>query len=261
VAGYGDELIGSALAKGAAARGKRIALGDGRRILWGPHSAEIFRDNPNIAPPGSERDGDIEWIRYHKGHRIYAIGCGTHWKWSTSFNAQPGEVFLDQEELEFAETAGEGFVVIEPNVPWHKAQAQNKDWGFRKYQAVATELLRAGYDVVQFGVGRDRLAGARVVTTPSFRHSLAVLRRAALGIMPEGGLHHAAAAVGIPAIVLFGGFIPPSATGYEMHVNLTGGAMACGTISRCEHCRAAMAAISVDDVLAHAHGLLAKRAA
>jgi hypothetical protein len=261
MAGYGDELIGSALAKGAHARGKRIAFGDGRRILWGPHSGEIFKGNPNIAAPGSERDADVEWIRYHKGHRIYAIGCGTHWKWNKSFNAQPGEVFLDRAEIEFGEGLGEGFVVIEPNVPWHKAQAQNKDWGLKKYQSVATELMKRGYDVVQFAVGRDRLAGVRVVATQSFRHSLAVLRRAALAIVPEGGLHHAAAAVGVRAVVLFGGFIPPGATGYAMHVNLTGGARACGSITRCDHCQMAMAAISIDDVLSHADGILAKRAA
>lgn len=261
MAGYGDELMATSLVRGAAARGKRIALGDGRRILWGPYSAEIFKNNPNVAPPGSERAKDVEWLQYYKGRRIYNVGRGDHWVWNYDFKPKPGEIFLDPEEIEFAQTVEPGFIVIEPNVPWKKAQATNKDWGFARYQAVADRLMQAGHVVAQFAVGRDRLSAARTITTPSFRHSMAVLQRAALVICPEGGLHHAAAAMGTPAIVLFGGFIPPEATGYAMHTNLTGGAKACGKIAPCAHCRAAMDAITVDDVLAHAQKHLATRVA
>lgn len=253
MAGYGDELIATGLARGAAGRGKRIALGDGRRILWGPHSAEIFKGNPNLAPPGSERDPDIEWLAYYKGHRLYNKGHGTRWTWNTEFRPSPGEVFLDRSEIEFAKRLKPWFVVIEPNVPWHKTQAVNKDWGLARYQAVADALLAAGRDVVQFAVGTKRLNGVRVLSTPSFRHSLAALTRAALVICPEGGLHHAAAAMGARAVVLFGGFIPPATTGYAMHVNLTGSAaVACGKLRPCAHCRAALDNISVAEVLAAA---------
>jgi hypothetical protein len=61
-------------------------------------------------------------------------------------------------------------------------------------------------------------------------------------------MHHAAAAVGIDAVVIMGGFIPPSVVGYDGHINLTGGSEACGTIGTCEHCRQAMAKISVNEV-------------
>lgn len=249
MAGYGDELIATGLARGVAARGKRIAFGDGRRIMWGPHSAEIFKNNPNIASPGSERNPDIEWVPYYKGHRVYNIGKGDHWVWNYQFKPRPGEVFLDAGEIAFAQRVKPGFVVIEPNVPWQKPQAMNKDWGLRNYQAVADRLRMDGHEVVQFAVGRDRLSGVRSLSTPSFRHSLAVLQRAAMVICPEGGLHHAAAAMGTKAVVLFGGFIPPAATGYDMHINLTGGAVACGRIAPCKHCRAAMDQISVKDVM------------
>jgi hypothetical protein len=259
MAGYGDELIATGLARGAADRGRRVAFGDGRRILWGPHSAEVFKGNPNIAPPGSERAADIEWVDYYKGHRLYNVGHGTHWVWNYQFRPQPGELFFSPAEIEFAECFDPGFVVVEPNVPWHKPQAANKDWGFSKYERVAGLLRKAGREVVQFAVGRDRLSNVRTVTTPSFRHSLAVLRRAALVITPEGGLHHGAAATGTPAVVLFGGFIPPEATGYAMHANLTaGGAKACGLLSPCRHCRAAMDSISVDEVMAAAERQMAK---
>jgi hypothetical protein len=48
--------------------------------------------------------------------------------------------------------------------------------------------------------------------------------------------------------VLFGGFIPPQVTGYDLHTNLTGGAEACGHVEPCKHCQRAMANISVDQV-------------
>lgn len=256
MAGYGDELIATGLARGASKRGKRIAFGDGRRIKWGPYSSEIFRGNPNIAAPGCELDNDIEWINYYKGHRLYNIGHGNRWEWNYSFRPKPGEVFLDKEEVTFAKKIGSEFIIIEPNVPWHKAQATNKNWGIDRYQAVASGLREEGYDVAQFAFGRDRLSEVRVIETPSFRHSMAVLQRAQLVICPEGGMHHAAAAVRTHAVVLFGGFIPPEATGYSMHTNMVAGGKACGWLGPCLHCRAAMQSISVEDVLAAARRYL-----
>lgn len=251
--GYGDEIMATGMARGARQRGKRIAFGDGEKIIFSPWSEQVFRYNPNIAHPGDERDGDIEWIRHHKGHRLYngVSADRSRWIWNMAFRPVAGEMFFDDEELRFAETAGSGFVVIEPNVPWHKSVASNKDWGALKYKAVATELIAAGHDVLQFSYPTTRVvcASARQFSAPSFRHALAVMARAALYIGPEGGLHHGAAAVGIPAVVLFGGFIPPEVTGYPTHTNLTGGALACGRLTRCSHCRTAMGAISVQKVL------------
>ena len=88
---------------------------------------------------------------------------------------------------------------------------------------------------------------------------LAALSGAKLAVLPEGGLHHGAAALGVKAVVLFGGFIPPEVTGYPQcgHINLTGGALACGSIHKCEHCVVAMNSITVDEVLDSAHSLLA----
>jgi hypothetical protein len=37
----------------------------------------------------------------------------------------------------------------------------------------------------------------------------------------EGGISHIAAALGTPAVVLFGGFTRPEWTGYDFHINLT----------------------------------------
>lgn len=241
--------MASGMARGAAARGKRVAFGDGTRIIWDGNSPEIFRNNPNVAPAGSERSGNIEWIEFYKGHRKYNRVSGDRWVWNYDFQAPAGEIFFDVDENIFRLGLKGGFILIEPNLPWHKSVAPNKAWGKRNYQEVADRLRRKGHDVAQFSFGRDRLAGVRVIETKSFRHALAVLSRAKLVITPEGGTHHGAAAVSVPAVVLFGGFIPPEVTGYAGHINLTGGAEACGSLRPCAHCRDAMQKISVDEVV------------
>lgn len=194
---------------------------------------------------------------HFKGSRLYNKQDGKKWAWNYQFKATPGEMFFSDLEIMMGKRAGKGFILIEPYVPAWKSCAPNKDWGPKKYQAVATELIRQGHKVLQLSYGPEPiLLGAEMVKTKSFRDALAILRVARLYIGPEGGLHHGAAAVGVPGVVLFGGFIPPEVTGYDMHTNLTGGAEACGSLFRCYHCVAAMERISVDDVLLAAQGRL-----
>lgn len=245
--GLGDQLLGSGMARGAKARGKRIAFGDGRKILWDKHSETVFRNNPNIAAPGTERRADIEWVPFYKGSRLYNRQDGDRWAWNMDFRPTPGEIFQSPAEIRDAKRYGEGFILIEPNVEAWKSSAANKDWGLARYQAVAEGLK--GHRLVQFAYGKQRLNGVSSINAGDFRDAVGIMRHAALYIGPEGGLHHGAAAMGTKAVVLFGGFIPPAVTGYEGHANLTGGAEACGSLKPCQHCRRAMEAISVEDVL------------
>lgn len=241
--------MATGLARGAADRGKRVAFGDGHRILWDKNSPEIFRKNKNIAIPGSERDKDIEWCPFYRGHRLYNRQQGGRWIWLTDFKPIPGELFFSADETSFANKLRPGFILIEPNVPWWKSVAVNKDWGLKKYQAVADELRKQGHRVAQFSYGKHRLQGVETIFAGDFRTAVCALGKAKFAILPEGGLHHGAAAVGARAVVIFGGFIPPAVTGYDFHINLTGGAEACGSIHECRHCREALDAISVEDVL------------
>lgn len=238
--GIGDQIIGTGLARGAAARGKRIAFGDKARIIWDGNSRAIFHGNPNIAPPGSELAPDLEWIPYYKGHRMYNRAAVGRWEWNYGFHVRPGE-------LPIAGERRDNLVLLEPNVP-RKDCAPNKQWPAARWQQLAELLTRAGYEVRQFEYGRPYRV-APVIETKSFLDAAIWLKRARLAILPEGGLHHAAAAVGCPAVVLFGGFAPPQVLGYKSHANLTGGAEACGSFGRCMHCAEAMDRISVADVL------------
>lgn len=248
--GIGDQLIATGLARGAAARGSKVAFGAGRKLVWDHNSEPIFRGNPNIAFPGEELRGNVEWIDYYKGNRKYNRQGSGHWIWNMSWKCIPGEIYLTDAEKEAGARFGSGFVVIEPNVESWKQASPNKDWGRARYEAVATRLIDDGNRLIQFTYpkGGPVVRGAKAVQTRDFRDALAIMRNASLYLGPEGGLHHGAAAVGISAVVLFGGFIPPSVTGYDTHTNLVGSDRFCGSLSRCRHCHDAMAAISVDRV-------------
>lgn len=250
--GHGDQLLGTGMARGAAARGEKIAFGDGRKIIWDKHSSDIFRGNPNIAKPGAERDQNTRWRHFYKGNRLYNSQDAEkrRWIWNLDFHATPGEVFFEAQELRNSGRFGDGFILLEPDVPHWKSVAPNKDWGRAKYQALADKLRAEGHRLAQFRHDKSGppLTGVAQIRTMGFRDGLAIMRHALLYIGAEGGLHHGAAAVDRPAVVLFGGFIPPSVTGYETHTNLTGGAEACGNYTPCDHCRQAMAAISVEEV-------------
>lgn len=249
--GIGDQIIGTGIARGACLRGKRIAFGDGTRIRWDQHSARIFSRNPDIAAPGSELAKDLEWIPFYKGNRIYNRQGDNCWIWNYDFHVRPGAIYLTQREQAEARPYGLRHVVIEPHVALWKSGVVNKDWGRARYQAVADALIKRGRRVLQCDYGGGPMLDNVVrVPTRAFRNALALLAYAGLYIGPEGGMHHGAAAVGIPAVVIFGGFVPPSVTGYNSHVNLTGGETTfCGSFDACPHCRAALDRISVDEVL------------
>jgi ADP-heptose:LPS heptosyltransferase len=222
----------------------------------------IFEGNPNIAPLKATALNvnthiELEWIPFYKGNRLYNRHAPGRWVWNYDFRCIPGEIFLTKQEKQYAKLVGEaGFVLMEPN-PSAKSPVANKQWPFERYEAVARTLRAEGHDVLQLNYrGARLLKAARPFGCPSFRIALAVMARASLYIGGEGGLHHGAAAVGVGGVVLFGGFIPPQVTGYALHDNLTGGAEACGSLQPCDHCRAAMQAIEVDEVLERAKARL-----
>jgi ADP-heptose:LPS heptosyltransferase len=250
--GYGDEIMATGMARGLAEKGKLAAFGDGRKIIFSHQSQEIFWGNPNIAYPGSERQPGLEWIKHYRGCRAYARAVGGRWVWNQDFRAVRGEVFLTRTEIYAAEPHGKDFVLIEPNV---KSTAVNKQWPVDRYQALA-QKLQLTHRVVQFE-GKNVLRGVPVIPTGGFRDAMAILANAALYVGPEGGLHHAAEALGVAAVVIFGGFISPSTTGYADQASIFVGTKACGTIGRlCPHCVSSMRSITVARVYQEARRMM-----
>ena len=237
--GWGDELIASGQARVMQERnGPQPVLICGRdgAARWHP----AWEGNPRIARPGT---ANVQRLVNGPGMRPYIRAKEPDkWVWR-DFACPRGELVFTPEERRYAEAAvGVGdVVVIEPRL---KAKASaNKDWGWAHW----VELLRRFRSVRWAQLGPEGIPivpGARHIVTPDFRSACAVLARARAVVLPEGGLHHAAAALNVPGVVIFGGYIGPAQTGYDLHANLFTGGVPCGSRLACAHCKQAMAEIT-----------------
>jgi ADP-heptose:LPS heptosyltransferase len=241
--GYGDELM-------ITGQVKRMQQTDPRRVQvldrnGKPRWESIWDNNPSLAKPGEE--GDFQTLVNGPGVRPYiAKKTADRWHWQ-DYECTPGEIYFTAAEKQFA-SAQRPQIIIEPHL---KSRASpNKHWGVDRWQTFAKLAKKAGYGLTQLGApGTRPVQYANMICTPSFRQACAVLANASAYVGHEGGMHHAAAALGIPAVVIFGGFISPAQTGYATHRNLFTGGQPCGMRVQCKHCAAAMAAITPRDVL------------
>ena len=237
--GWGDEIM-------ITGEARRLNELTGRRVkvrgqLGNARMHTIFDGNPRIASPHDHGDAEeFEWIEWKSGNRPYIdYEKSTKERWAyTDWKCLPGELYIKREP------PGD-YVIIEPHI---KANASpNKAWLFDRaralVQAVPEKWLQMGNKHTR------RATDTPVRNTPHFLDACRVLSGAKLYIGPEGGLHHAAAALGIPAIVIFGGMTSPANTGYDNHVNLfSPDGSPCGWRIPCDHCKSAMDAITVEMV-------------
>jgi len=210
-------------------------VGDGAEIKW----SEVFENNPRIS---KKIIPDGVWVKTVKGNRPYIDYSKTTkdrmaWK---PFKAEPGEIYFAPGELRWSES---DFVYIEPNTKG--SFGGNKDWGFDNWQRVVDSLPEIRW--IQ-GKGR-RLRNVRQLETRSFRDACALLARAFLFVGTDGGMHHAAAALGKPAVVVWGGLVGPKTLGYDTHTNLCKATWFCGSILPCLHCRQSLDLITPDMVV------------
>lgn len=249
--GWGDEIIASGQARKLHEQheGKRkVLIVD---AFGQPRRNDIWLNNPRIT---SNPTKEVVVLKNGPGLRPYIKEKGERkWTWK-EFECPVGELYFSQEELSFA-SAYEPFVILEPNLK--EKASPNKHWGVERWKALAVILRQAGIKLAQFHSPHGmKIRDAQIITAPTFRHAAAVLGRARLAILHEGGLHHAAAALGVKSIVLFGGFISPKQTGYAAHSNFFTGGEPCGLRVPCDHCAKAMKAIQPEAVAAEAAKLL-----
>ncbi len=247
--GWGDEIMVTGEARRLRKRDPRPVAVRGKRagVRWHP----IWDGNPRLATPDDVAAGrDVQWLDNGPGLRPYVDypRC-TPERWAyTDWRCTPGEVFVPR-------LTRQDYVVIEPLI---KAKASpNKRWGWERWQALVRLLPEL--DWVQLGpLGTRLLAGVRHVVTTDFVAACTALSGASAAVLPEGGLHHAAAALGVPAVTIFGGMTSPANTGYDGHINLfvDDGRSPCGMRVECGHCAAAMASITPELVAEHLEELL-----
>lgn len=207
----------------------------GRRYEVVPDSP-IYRGNPLIGPGGKPL-AYRDWMRRHGYTGGQRGGRHTY----RPFRAYRGDIYVSREERIWAAQFGEGFILVEPNFKG-LVGADNRDWGMGNWRALAERL-----PLVQMS-GARRLP-CRRIETPSFRHACAILERAAGIVTTNGGLHHAAAALRRPAVVIWGGYNDPAMLGYEDHTNLYVPSPECHGQARSHPaCRECMDRITVDMV-------------
>lgn len=249
--GYGDELMVSGHVRAMQLKDPRKVRLEYGKPLWN----EVFDHNPRIALSG---DLDVQVYRPRvNGLRPYCTGKFTDkWVWC-DYAPLAGEIYFQRGEVAFAEHFAPD-VVIEPNL---KSKASpNKDWGRERWARLIQMMRAAGMRPVQLGpVGTQVIPGAEWIETPSFRLAAAILKRARGAVLSEGGMHHAAAAVGLRSVVIFGGYISPRQTGYEMHTNIFTGGKPCGMRIPCKHCKKAMEQITPEMVIGELQALLAAK--
>lgn len=226
------------------------------RLLYerSTHWSEVFENNPRIAQIG-ERGDFQEYQPRVNGLRPYcAEKSQARWRWR-EYKPHPGELFFSGREKYLAEQHAPVDVILEPSVK--RSASPNKDWGLENWQTLANLLVENRYTVAQVGPkGTKILNAGRLVETSSFRLAAAYLARAKAAVLPEGGLHHAAAAVGVRSVVIYGGYISPKQTGYDMHTNIFTGGEPCGWRTKCKHCADAMAKITPEQVFEELKKLL-----
>jgi len=180
------------------------------------------------------------WTRWHGGAQIV---------FNPNYHARAGKIHLTPAEYEAASrfVPDEPFAIVEPIV--RPPGSQNKDWGFDKWKQVIKDFP---IPVFQFKVGKQTriLQEAKMIEAPNFRISAGIIEQASLVMTVEGGMHHLAASMGTPAVVVFGGFIDPEITGYTYQKNfyIALPDSPCGRYAPCSHCKKAMNMIGVEEV-------------
>lgn len=223
--GWGDELMAAGEAMNL---GGVVAIKDkSQNHRWHP----AWENNPHIARPGEKYD---KFIINAPGARPYAKSVNAHaWDWQ-AYRPKPAKFFWSEDEEAYRGMIEGNFLVVEPHLK-DKQESVNRDWGWDNFAQVTSSV---DADWVQFGEKKPKLLpNARWIQTPTPRHMAAALSKARGFLSPEGGMHHTAAALNLKGVVLFGGFIAPQVTGYQMHKNIyIGHGLGCGKRVKCQHC-------------------------
>ena len=239
--GWGDEIM--ATAEALTLPGPVAILDRHSKRRWHP----AWENNPHIARPEEPAKSELVNGPNARPYIKKYIEPKKRWEYIPDIipNLPKPMLYLtDQEKALGRKVAQDGpFIAIEPNV--NPLNSQNKDWGFDRYQAVVDAL---DFRIVQMIYpGARVLDGVEVVTAKDMREACGVLESSVGYFGIEGGLHHSAAALDIPAVVLYTGMVHPRVTGYPWHRNISGDGW-CGNMDHCEHCRAVAASITVEGV-------------
>jgi hypothetical protein len=262
--GYGDDIMATAYARAIVEDDPdaKVVFGNPDNLSK-PYWSPLFSNNPFIIQPKEtvkkfvcvpEYPGKRRYIDYDRsvwGNPEWADGERqiTAFAWRLEFRAPRGDFFFSKDEKKAAKKVAKklpaDFIIIEPNIATKK-WVNNKGWDWKNWQQIVDD--NPDIPFVQFGKDGPWLEGIPSVVN-TFREAAALISLARGVVTAEGGLHHAAAALRKPAVVLWGHFSSPTILGYDDHTNLrqaTG--IGCGKTEYCKMCSESLDSISLTSV-------------
>lgn len=233
--GLGDEIM-------ALGRAERLYEQTGHPVsiismTEAPRDHDAWKGNPAWVHTGGKRliDGGGARPYIHAWHGRRAI-------FNLEYRARAGRIYLTDEERA-ACTLKPPYAIVSPELK--KEASPNKDWGRERWEAAIKDFPIPVYQLCADDSVKP-IKGAIPYKTPTFRAAYAAIEKAALVMAAEGGTHHMAASARVPAVVVFGAFVPPQVTGYAFHHNIAVETDEgyCGRWEPCQHCRAALESIT-----------------
>lgn len=251
--GWGDEIV----AAGQAQRlfdehGKRVVIVDSdRRPRW--HA--IWDGNPVIVRPDEYAAGDTTVRVLQNGPNCrpyihYPFTTDIGWSFNQAFRCADhvAVIYLTADEIARGESARAKYgpyVLIEPYT-----KHPNFRWPLERWE----QLVAACPDLtfVQHTHGDSPIVRGAFPEPADFRQACGLVAEAEVYVRSESGLCHAAAAIGVPQVTLFGGCMDPDVmAGYLGQIVIAdrGPGSPCGKWLPCDHCTACMERITVNQVI------------
>ncbi|HOY08570.1 MAG TPA: glycosyltransferase family 9 protein, partial [Candidatus Omnitrophota bacterium] len=250
-----------------------------KRLFWETKPLDdIFRNNPHLVPADAldrrQRKKAII-IDCNANENSYAVSCTPEKivfkpgnaitmlcrRFGCQVASPPRpELFFTEEERRRVSRWMEGlddFIALEPHAK--DDYTPNKSWFFERWQAVVDRVSQL-IPVVQVGLPEKALL-KRVKDfrgLGSFRDTACLLGSAKLFVGTDGGLMHAAQAVGTDSVILYGGYTPIELTAYGNNVNIYHhvDCAPCGLRFECPFQKKCLASIQVEEVVAAITGKL-----
>lgn len=247
----------------------------GRRYFLGTKHPEIYKGNPHafvlpfsqytnyrifkiLSPLLGAKTHHIDY--YHKGHppRQHLLELLSD---RVGLRIPPNRpaIFLSQAEQERR-------LLPSREKPWVAMQStglatwtENKNWGVDNFRAVA-RLLAKDFCLVQLGAAGDPSLGVDLELQGrlELREVFIVLRQCKTFVGQVGFLMHAAAAVDLPSVIVYGGFEAPWQSGYGWNINLYSDVECapCWLETKCPHEKKCLAQITPQQVFDRARALI-----
>lgn len=252
--GYGDEILAAGQAEAWWRRHRQTSVIVDKNGK--PRRHPIWDGNPCITQP-RERVPPGEHVIVNgpnaRPYIVYPFTAEGGWTFNQDFHARDNvaRIYLNEDEKSIGAAlyARVGsYVLIEP---WSKHQ--NLRWPRTHWQELVDSRPELTFVQHVHAATDYYLDRVQMVSTPTFRAACGALQFARAYIRGESGMLHAAAALGIPAVAIWGGCMDWDVLGgYTTHIGVGISNPPCGSWIACDHCTEKMAAIkprSVADAL------------